>query len=75
MSLISRVIQNILTPIIVFLPINHFASKIVVKAQDDLMKTRDERVSLMNEVSLYYPPALKTCLALGCLRFLEEFAC
>ncbi|KAG8871479.1 hypothetical protein FRB98_000747, partial [Tulasnella sp. 332] len=33
-----------------FLPINHFASKIVIKAQDNLMKSRDERVSLMNEV-------------------------
>ncbi|KAG8989939.1 hypothetical protein FRB93_003401 [Tulasnella sp. JGI-2019a] len=33
-----------------FLPLNHFASKIVIKAQDNLMKSRDERVSLMNEV-------------------------
>ncbi|KAH7096201.1 multidrug resistance-associated ABC transporter [Auriculariales sp. MPI-PUGE-AT-0066] len=34
----------------VFLPINHFASKVVVSAQDNLMKARDERVSLMNEI-------------------------
>lgn len=34
-----------------FLPLNHFASKVVVSAQDNLMKARDERVSLMNEVS------------------------
>ncbi|TFY65276.1 hypothetical protein EVJ58_g2068 [Rhodofomes roseus] len=33
-----------------FLPLNHFASKIVVSAQDNLMKARDERVSLMNEI-------------------------
>ena len=35
----------------VFLPINHYASKVVVKAQDNLMKSRDERTSLMNEVT------------------------
>ncbi|KAI0312306.1 multidrug resistance-associated ABC transporter [Amylostereum chailletii] len=33
-----------------FLPLNHFAGKVVVGAQDNLMKARDERVSLMNEV-------------------------
>lgn len=33
-----------------FLPLNHFAGKIVVKAQDGLMEARDERVALMNEV-------------------------
>ena len=32
------------------LPLNHFAGKVVVGAQDNLMKARDERVSLMNEV-------------------------
>ena len=36
----------------VFLPLNHFAGKVVVGAQDSLMKARDERVSLMNEVRL-----------------------
>lgn len=35
---------------LLFMPINHWASKIVVKAQDDLMKARDERVALMNEL-------------------------
>lgn len=35
-----------------FLPMNHYASKVVVGAQENLMKARDERVSLMNEVSL-----------------------
>lgn len=35
----------------VFLPLNHYASVFVVSAQDNLMKARDERVSLMNEVS------------------------
>lgn len=34
-----------------FLPLNHFAGKVVVGAQDNLMKARDERVALMNEVS------------------------
>ncbi|ETW77907.1 ABC transporter [Heterobasidion irregulare TC 32-1] len=34
----------------VFLPLNHFAGKVVVGAQDSLMKARDERVSLMNEI-------------------------
>ena len=29
---------------------NHYAGKIVVGAQDNLMKARDERVALMNEV-------------------------
>ena len=29
---------------------NHFAGKVVVSAQDNLMKARDERVALMNEV-------------------------
>lgn len=32
-----------------FLPLNHLASKIVVTAQDNLMKARDERTALMNE--------------------------
>ncbi|KJA25547.1 hypothetical protein HYPSUDRAFT_37542 [Hypholoma sublateritium FD-334 SS-4] len=33
-----------------FLPMNHYASKVVVGAQENLMKARDERVSLMNEI-------------------------
>jgi len=33
-----------------FLPMNHYAGKVVVSAQDRLMKARDERVALMNEV-------------------------
>ncbi|TDL25136.1 multidrug resistance-associated ABC transporter [Rickenella mellea] len=33
-----------------FLPMNHYAGKVVVAAQDNLMKARDERVALMNEV-------------------------
>ncbi|KAG8959224.1 hypothetical protein FRC03_008275 [Tulasnella sp. 419] len=33
-----------------FLPLNHYGSKVVFRAQDALMKTRDERVSLMNEI-------------------------
>ena len=33
-----------------FLPLNHFAGKVIVNAQDSLMKARDERVSLMNEI-------------------------
>ena len=33
-----------------FLPLNHFAGKVVINAQDNLMKARGERVSLMNEV-------------------------
>ena len=37
-----------------FLPLNHFAGKVVVGAQENLMKARDERVALMNEVC-YYP--------------------
>ncbi|EJU00344.1 multidrug resistance-associated ABC transporter [Dacryopinax primogenitus] len=35
---------------ILFLPLSHMASKIVVYAQDNLMKARDERVALMNEL-------------------------
>ncbi|KAH8986254.1 ATP-binding cassette transporter [Lactarius hatsudake] len=33
-----------------FFPLNHFVGKIVVGAQDNLMKARDERVGLMNEI-------------------------
>ncbi|EJC98304.1 multidrug resistance-associated ABC transporter [Fomitiporia mediterranea MF3/22] len=33
-----------------FLPMNHYASKVVVSAQENLMKARDERMALMNEV-------------------------
>ena len=33
-----------------FLPLNHFAGKVIVSAQDNLMNARDERVSLMNEI-------------------------
>ncbi|KAG0704981.1 multidrug resistance-associated ABC transporter [Suillus ampliporus] len=36
--------------ICLFLPLNHLASKVVITAQDNLMKARDERVSLMNEI-------------------------
>ncbi|WVQ74986.1 hypothetical protein IAR50_004594 [Cryptococcus sp. DSM 104548] len=35
---------------ILSLPMNHFASKIVVRAQENLMKTRDQRTALMNEI-------------------------
>jgi hypothetical protein len=41
-----------LAVIILFLPMNHFAGKIVVGAQDNLMKARDETVALMNEVGV-----------------------
>lgn len=37
-----------------FLPLNHFASKVVVGVQDNLMKARDKRVGLMNEVRLLH---------------------
>ncbi|KAJ3746747.1 multidrug resistance-associated ABC transporter [Lentinula detonsa] len=33
-----------------FLPLNHFAGKVVVGAQENLMKARDERIALMNEI-------------------------
>ncbi|KDR79985.1 hypothetical protein GALMADRAFT_242167 [Galerina marginata CBS 339.88] len=33
-----------------FLPMNHYAGKVVVGAQEGLMKARDERVALMNEI-------------------------
>ena len=32
------------------LPLNHIASKVVVKAQENLMKARDSRTALMNEI-------------------------
>ena len=32
------------------LPLNHFAGKVVVGAEESLMKARDERVGLMNEI-------------------------
>jgi ABC-type multidrug transport system fused ATPase/permease subunit len=43
-----------------FLPLNHFAGKIVVGAQENLMKAKDERVALMNEI-------------LGAIRMLKVF--
>ncbi|KAG1862050.1 multidrug resistance-associated ABC transporter [Suillus subalutaceus] len=39
-----------LAVICLFLPLNHLAGKIVITTQDNLMKARDERVSLMNEI-------------------------
>jgi ABC-type multidrug transport system fused ATPase/permease subunit len=35
---------------ILLMPLSHLASKFVVTAQDNLMKTRDQRTALMNEV-------------------------
>ncbi|KAF7343129.1 ATP-dependent bile acid permease [Mycena venus] len=35
---------------ILCLPLNHYAGKTIAGAQDNLMKARDERVALMNEV-------------------------
>ncbi|KAJ7065610.1 multidrug resistance-associated ABC transporter [Mycena amicta] len=35
---------------VVCLPLNHLTGKLVSRAQDNLMKSRDERVALMNEV-------------------------
>ncbi|KAG8706829.1 hypothetical protein FRC08_000842 [Ceratobasidium sp. 394] len=34
----------------VLIPVNHYGSKFVVLAQDNLMNSRDERVALMNEI-------------------------
>lgn len=57
---------------------NHFASKFVVVAQDNLMQARDERVSLMNEARLSHKH-LKISLLTSCficiIRFLEAFEC
>ncbi|KAL1737962.1 ABC transporter type 1, transmembrane domain-containing protein, partial [Schizophyllum fasciatum] len=39
-----------LAVMIAYLPLNHFAGKVVIRAQDNLMHARDERVSLVNEV-------------------------
>ncbi|KAG6333895.1 hypothetical protein ID866_5197 [Astraeus odoratus] len=39
-----------LAVICLFLPLNHYGGKVVVHAQENLMKTRDERVALMNEI-------------------------
>ncbi len=54
-----------------FLPLNHFAGKVVVGAQDNLMKARDERVALMNEV-LGAIRMLKV-LAIPSTRFITRF--
>lgn len=35
-----------------FLPLNHYGVKVLVAAQEELMRSRDERVALMNEVRL-----------------------
>ncbi|KAH7344787.1 multidrug resistance-associated ABC transporter [Rhizoctonia solani] len=65
-----------------FLPMNHFASKIVIDAQDNLMKARDERVALMNEVGI--PATIWTLIiiltvvgaqqVLGAMRMLKFMA-
>ncbi|KAF8842919.1 P-loop containing nucleoside triphosphate hydrolase protein [Paxillus ammoniavirescens] len=39
-----------LAVICLFLPMNHYGGKVVVGAQENLMKARDERVALMNEI-------------------------
>ncbi|KAL4079580.1 hypothetical protein J3A83DRAFT_4368342 [Scleroderma citrinum] len=39
-----------LAVICLFLPLNHLGGRVVVNAQENLMKTRDERVALMNEI-------------------------
>ncbi|KAJ3534233.1 hypothetical protein NMY22_g7010 [Coprinellus aureogranulatus] len=39
-----------LAVILLFLPLNHFAGSIFVGTQENLMKARDERVALMNEI-------------------------
>ncbi|KAF9225872.1 multidrug resistance-associated ABC transporter [Gyrodon lividus] len=39
-----------LAVICLFLPLNHYGGKVVVGAQENLMKARDERVALMNEI-------------------------
>jgi hypothetical protein len=56
------------SPASVLMPLNHLASKFVVEAQDSLMKARDERTALMNEIlqgirmlkvcCIGYPPSL-----------------
>lgn len=54
-----------------FLPMNHFAGKFVIVAQDNLMKARDERVSLMNEI-LAGIRMLKVFIRLRCLHMLID---
>ncbi|KAF9234929.1 hypothetical protein BU15DRAFT_78554 [Melanogaster broomeanus] len=39
-----------LAVVCLFLPMNHYGGKVVVVAQENLMKARDERVALMNEI-------------------------
>ncbi|CAE7211925.1 unnamed protein product [Rhizoctonia solani] len=53
-----------------FLPMNHFASKVVIDAQDNLMKARDERVALMNEASTL----ADAHIVLGAMRMLKFMA-
>jgi hypothetical protein len=43
-------IQNPILNSVFTVPMNHFAGKLISRAQENLMKTRDERVSLMNEI-------------------------
>ncbi|KAF7296399.1 Multidrug resistance-associated ABC transporter protein [Mycena chlorophos] len=50
------------------LPLNHFAGSAISRSQESLMKARDERVSLMNEV-LGGIRMLKACLPPFCLAF------
>ena len=47
-----------------FLPVNHIAGKVVMGAQSNLMKARDERISLMNEA--------RRSFRIFCLRTLND---
>lgn len=58
-----------------FLPMNHFAGKIVVVAQENLMKARDERVTLMNEVSIFEAVFWNTLGKPVLIRFLGVSGC
>ena len=42
----------------IFLPLNHFAGNLMVGTEEKLMKARDERVGLMNEVRIKLLPHL-----------------
>lgn len=57
-----------------FLPLNSFAGKVVVGAQDNLMKARDERAGLMNEVRIFvhYAPSYVTDVV-GLSRYWEGY--
>lgn len=50
-SLLGRnKVQSLSIRLTVTIPLNHYASKVIIDTQENLMTTRDERTGVMNEI-------------------------